>query len=1161
MRERSLRLASVLLASMAVMLIGASNASALSLGVGWIGSWSQTEDINEWNAIQQSKSEMFRVPITPANTSNGSNWSYYDKVFGLAAERGVTILPTLAGNLAGGLSLPTEGEKIAWEEWAKQAVRRYGYNGTYWSTHPGVPVKPVIAWEIWNEPNNSSINEGTITATEYGKFLAWAGTAVQAASESWGGKTTGVLFGGLLAWSGGTNYQTYLQNAYEMPGAASAFTGLSFHPYELDTTQFPGKTRIQAFEKAVNGARSFLNSLGANGKSLWITETGWPAEAEYGVGEAEQASLLRQSFDWSKANAATLDLHALIWFNYRDTNIGNTWQYRSGLRTQTGAFRQAWYTFLEETGAPRWPTISKDLYSVLMNRAGSGKTEVHVLEAATNYETFRLEVPTHFEETTASQWQFSFADYNRDGIPDLIGVLMNGTGSKKTEVHILNGASNYSKSLLDIATPLEETTSSQWQFTVGDYNRDGIPDLIGVLMNGTGSKKTEVHILNGATNYSTSLLDVATGLEETSSSQWQFTVGDYNRDGIPDLIGVLMNGTGSKKTEVHIFDGASPSYYSTALLRTGTGLEETKPQQWQFSAGDYNGDGIPDLLGVLMNGTGTGQTEAHILDGASNYQSFLLHAGTALSETTASQWQFAGAHVSGDWHPIATTEPATGIGTEEATLNGVVNPQGISTTYHFEYGTTTSYGSSTPESGSIGNGTSNVAVSKAITGLSPGMTYHFRVAATNLEGTSYGQDRTFNTTASGTAGQLSGMAVTEPFNGSSGSLANFSTNWTTLGWASGTSPKGEDTTAGWRPVNAFPTVNGAFYNPVITDTGPGIATVATMATNPSNAERNFSLWLDLQSPTGAKAGYELRFTDVSSGVYNVTLAKWQGGTETVLTSKSSYSFVNGNSFALVDQGSTVSAWTKTGSEFSQLLSASDASFGGGNAAIQGAGNITRLTNFKAGALLTPVANMDAALKSLPVNDAFSTNESPLSGGGAWAALAWDNSASGHNTGRVEGGWGPYDAYSTINGAYWQKASFADSGAGDAVAALLYGNPTIASRYFSLWLNAPNPASARSGYELRLTETSSNVYEVALSKWQSGTKTVLASKAGYSFPTGSQFALVDKAGTVSAWMKTGSEYTQLLSAADSTFINGYTGIEGSGNITRLKEFRGGPLAPF
>jgi hypothetical protein len=315
----------------------------------------KTADIEEWNAIQKSGASMFRVPITPEWTSNGNSWAYYDGIFGLAAERGVTILPILQGRLDKGVGLPASGEKAGWEEWAKKVVRRYGYNGVYWSTHPGIPAKPVVAWEMWNEPNNATINGGQITAGSYGAFLAWAGAAVQTASQSWGGQATGVLFGGLLAWSGGTSYQTYLKNAYAVPGASGAFTGLAFHPYALDTAQFPGKTRLAVFEKAVFDARSFLNSLGAGGKSLWITETGWPAEAEYGVGEPEQANLLRQSFNWVKINATALDIRALIWFNYRDTDIGSTWQYRCGLRTRTGVFRPAWFAFQEQTGAPKWP--------------------------------------------------------------------------------------------------------------------------------------------------------------------------------------------------------------------------------------------------------------------------------------------------------------------------------------------------------------------------------------------------------------------------------------------------------------------------------------------------------------------------------------------------------------------------------------------------------------------------------------------------------------------------------------------------------------------------------------------------------------------------------------------------------------------------------------
>ena len=65
-----------------------------------------------------------------------------------------------------------------------------------------------------------------------------------------------------------------------------------------------------------------------------------------------------------------------------------------------------------------------------------------------------------------------------------------------------------------------------------------------------------------------------------------------------------------------------------------------------------------------------------------------------------------------------------------ATLNGTVNPSGSETTYHFEYGLTTSYGSTTTIT-SAGSGFTAVPVSAALTGLIPGMLYHFRLTATN----------------------------------------------------------------------------------------------------------------------------------------------------------------------------------------------------------------------------------------------------------------------------------------------------------------------------------------------------------------------------------------------------------------------------------------------
>ena len=63
-----------------------------------------------------------------------------------------------------------------------------------------------------------------------------------------------------------------------------------------------------------------------------------------------------------------------------------------------------------------------------------------------------------------------------------------------------------------------------------------------------------------------------------------------------------------------------------------------------------------------------------------------------------------------------TTVAASSITATGAKLNGKINPNGRSTTYYFEYGTTTSYGSKGATL-SAGNGTSVANVSGTVTGL------------------------------------------------------------------------------------------------------------------------------------------------------------------------------------------------------------------------------------------------------------------------------------------------------------------------------------------------------------------------------------------------------------------------------------------------------------
>lgn len=90
-----------------------------------------------------------------------------------------------------------------------------------------------------------------------------------------------------------------------------------------------------------------------------------------------------------------------------------------------------------------------------------------------------------------------------------------------------------------------------------------------------------------------------------------------------------------------------------------------------------------------------------------------------------------------------TTGDANFITSNGATLNGEVNPQGTSSTFQFEYGTTTSYGNTINTTPPNGSGNAAIAVQATITGLVSGK-YHFRLKSTNISGTTYGSDQVFN---------------------------------------------------------------------------------------------------------------------------------------------------------------------------------------------------------------------------------------------------------------------------------------------------------------------------------------------------------------------------------------------------------------------------------
>jgi trimeric autotransporter adhesin len=95
--------------------------------------------------------------------------------------------------------------------------------------------------------------------------------------------------------------------------------------------------------------------------------------------------------------------------------------------------------------------------------------------------------------------------------------------------------------------------------------------------------------------------------------------------------------------------------------------------------------------------------------------------------------------------PTVATTAATSITSSTATMNGTVNPNNLTATVSFDWGLTIAYGNNVAGVPGLVTGGIATTVSSSLTGLTPGVTYHYRVNGINSVGTSNGIDMTFTT--------------------------------------------------------------------------------------------------------------------------------------------------------------------------------------------------------------------------------------------------------------------------------------------------------------------------------------------------------------------------------------------------------------------------------
>lgn len=250
------------------------------------------------------------------------------------------------------------------------------------------------------------------------------------------------------------------------------------------------------------------------------------------------------------------------------------------------------------------------------------------------FQTFLLHTGTPIEAADGAN-NFAYwglADYNGDGIPDLFGVKVRNTGSGKVEVHVLDGAKNYQSFLLQTPTAINaDDGAADFLWSIANTGSPK-PPLYGIKINHSATNTAEVHVLDGAKNYQSFLFEHGTAISASDAAQkfaaWNvsYTTGSKWLS----LFCVKVRNTGTRMVEIHILDGSNE--FEKFLYEHGTLISQTDGaiNYSAWAVADYQRNGYFDLFGIKVRNTVTGKVEVVVLDGHNELESFLLQAATPI---------------------------------------------------------------------------------------------------------------------------------------------------------------------------------------------------------------------------------------------------------------------------------------------------------------------------------------------------------------------------------------------------------------------------------------------------------------------------------------------------------------------------------------------------
>ena len=216
--------------------------------------------INDVPADQRAQYSSDGVDSVP------TNWVPLDTLVGDAASRGLSLLPSvLAAPAWDGKGPPGANTLIPqrtgpYANFLKALVLRYGPRGSFWRTHH--PKLAIRSWQIWNEPNETSLWPTQPFAKAYVALLRAAHQAIKQADPS-----AKVVLAGFPSAPGFTSWD-YLNQVYAVKGSRGLFDVAAVHPY---TKQPAGVITI------IGKMRQVMKQRGDARKPLLADEMGWPS--------------------------------------------------------------------------------------------------------------------------------------------------------------------------------------------------------------------------------------------------------------------------------------------------------------------------------------------------------------------------------------------------------------------------------------------------------------------------------------------------------------------------------------------------------------------------------------------------------------------------------------------------------------------------------------------------------------------------------------------------------------------------------------------------------------------------------------------------------------------------------------------------------------------